>query len=116
MLMYSTTPAKATIRTAIHPTPISKSTSATRTQSRQTGDTQFEYDYAPQIERGVLSQGVVDDRSNWGDAPDQNEQVARAVSAPSEQQQAETLKAHIGNAPDGVRDLLMKELWKREDF
>ena len=80
------------------------------------GESQFEYDYAPQIERGVLSQGVVDDRSNWGDAPDQNEQVARAVSAPSEQQQAEALKAHIGNAPDGVRDLLMKELWKREDF
>src|SRR6202453_5030941 len=67
------------------------------------GETQFEYDYAPQIERGVLSQGVVDDRSNWGDAPDQNEQIARAVSAPSEQQQAEALKAHIGNAPDGVR-------------
>ena len=80
------------------------------------GDTQFEYDYAPQIERGVLSQGVVDDRSNWGDAPEQNEQIARAVNAPSEQQQAEALKAHIGNAPDGVRDLLMKELWKREDF
>ena len=40
----------------------------------------------------------------------------RAVNAPSEQQQAEALKAHIGNAPDGVRDLLMKELWKREDF
>ena len=80
------------------------------------GETQFEYDYAPHIERGVLSQGVVDDRSNWGDAPDQNEQIARAVNAPSEQQQAEALKAHIGNAPDGVRDLLMKELWKREDF
>ena len=80
------------------------------------GETQFEYDYAPQIERGVLSQGVVDDRSNWGDSPDQNEQIARAVNAPSEQQQAEALKAHIGNAPDGVRDLLMKELWKREDF
>ena len=80
------------------------------------GESQFEYDYAPQIERGFLSQGVVDGRSNWGDAPDQNEQVARAVSAPSEQQQAEALKAHIGNAPDGVRDLLMKELWKREDF
>src|SRR6202453_4016180 len=80
------------------------------------GETQFEYDYAPQIERGVLSQGVVNDRSNWGDSPDQNEQGARAVNAPSEQQQAEALKAHIGNAPDGARDLLMKALWKREDF
>src|ERR1700677_3484556 len=55
------------------------------------GETQFEYNYAPQIEQGVLSQGVVDDRSNWGDAPDQNEQIARAVNAPSEQQQAEAV-------------------------
>ena len=80
------------------------------------GETQFKYDYAPQIDRGVLSQGVVDDQSNWGNAPDQNEQIARAVNTPSEQQQAETLKAHIGNTPNGVWDLLMKELWKREDF
>ena len=52
------------------------------------GQTDFEYNYAPQIARGVLSQGVIDDRSNWGDTPDQNEQIARAVNAPTEQQQA----------------------------
>ena len=80
------------------------------------GESQFEYDYAPQIERGVLSQGVVNDRSNWGGRPRSKRAIAWAVNAPSEQQQAEALKAHIGNAPDGVRDLLMKELWKREDF
>ena len=109
-------PSKATIRAAIRPTPLPKPTNAARAQPARRGESQFEYDYAPQIKQGVLSQGVVDDRSNWGDAPDQNEQIARAVNAPSKQQQAEALKAHIGNAPDGVRDLLMKELWKREDF
>ena len=82
------------------------------------GETAFEYDNSAQIAQGVLSQGIVDDRSNWGDQPEQNEQIARAVSnnAPSEQQQAHALLTQMANSPDGVRDLLMKEMWKKEDF
>ena len=82
------------------------------------GEMAFEYDNSAQIAQGVLSQGIVDDRSNWGDQSEQNEQIARTIStsAPSEQQQAHALLTQMANSPDGVRDLLMKEMWKKEDF
>ena len=91
--MHSTTPSEATTFIPQYtPRPYQNRQMQPGPSRARRGESQFEYDYAPQIECGVLSQGVVDDRSNWGDGPDQNEQIARTVNAPSEQQQAEALK------------------------